>query len=195
MKYIILIGSHRENSQSTKVGKYIAQWLRKVKETVSLIDLSGNPLPLFGDKDAKMKFAPYKRRLQQADAVVVVSPEWNGMVPAGLKNFFLLTGHELAHKPALIVTVSAGRGGAYPVAELRMSSYKNNFLCYIPIHTIIRSVNEVLNTSSLDENNKADYYIKKRLAHDLEVLRDYAKAFVKIRKSKKIDLKSYPNGM
>ncbi len=32
---------------------------------------------------------PYAKRLQAADGFVVVSPEWHGMVPAGLKNFFL----------------------------------------------------------------------------------------------------------
>ena len=46
-------------------------------------------------------------------------------MPAGLKNFFLLFGqNELGQKPALMVTVSSGDGGAYLVAELRMSTYK-----------------------------------------------------------------------
>lgn len=41
------------------------------------------------------------------------------MVPAALKNLFLLcTGGEIAHKPALIVAVASGQGGADLVAEL-----------------------------------------------------------------------------
>ncbi|MBT4539515.1 NAD(P)H-dependent oxidoreductase [Candidatus Woesearchaeota archaeon] len=195
MKYAIIIGSHRKGSQSTKVGKYIANELRKLKETVTIIDLANNPLPLWGDASIKKKWAPYKRKLQQADALVVISPEWGGMVPSGLKNLFLLCGHELAHKPALIVTVSASRGGAYPVAELRMSSYKNNYLCYIPEHIIVRDVNDMLNDTKLDETNKADFYLKKRLSHALGVLQEYAKAFVRIRKSKKTDMKDYNFGM
>jgi len=55
------------------------------------------------------------------------------MAPAGLKNFFLYAGNTaLAHKPAYLVGISASRGGSYPIAELRMSSYKNSYLCYIP---------------------------------------------------------------
>ena len=72
---------------------------------------------------------------------MVIAPEWHGQVPAGLKNFFLICGRaEVGHKPALITTVSSGDGGAYPVAELRMSSYKNNRICYIPEQLIIRNV-------------------------------------------------------
>ena len=36
--------------------------------------------------------------------------------------------------------VSASDGGAYVIAELRMSSYKNNRLCWIPEHLIARQV-------------------------------------------------------
>ncbi len=45
-------------------------------------------------------------------ALFVIAPEWHGMVPAALKNFFLLwaaTG-ELSHKPALPCAVSAAEG-------------------------------------------------------------------------------------
>jgi len=49
---------------------------------------------------------------------------------------------ELGHKPALIVAVSSGDGGAYPVSELRMSSYKNNRLCYIPEQVALKSMRE-----------------------------------------------------
>ena len=68
------------------------------------------------------------------------------MVPAALKNFFLLwaaTG-ELSHKPALPCAVSAGEGGAYVISELRMSSYKNNRLCWLPEQLIARQVKSIL---------------------------------------------------
>jgi NAD(P)H-dependent FMN reductase len=207
MKYLIVVGSHRAKSQSSKVGKYIAQEIKAKQKSVSvsIIDLRLNPLPLWDEskwkKGSKLvkQWAPYSKRIQQADALVIISPEWSGMVPAGLKNFFLLCDkHELAHKPALLVGVSASRGGAYPVAELRMSSYKNTFICYLPEHIIVRNVEKVLNDTKLnkdDKDDKDDYYIKKRLSHALTMLSVYGKAFQKIRKSKKIDLKTYPFGM
>ena len=67
------------------------------------------------------------------------------MAPAGLKNFFLLAGSTLAHKPAMIVGVSSGRGGRYPIAELRSSSYKNTKVVYVPDHLYIDKCEDMLN--------------------------------------------------
>src|SRR5690606_27158588 len=104
-----------------------------------LISLSGNPLPLWDesmwDKDPKwdLSWGPIRKKLQNSDGIIIVSPEWAGMAPPGLKNFLLFCGNQdVGHKPALIVTVSSSMGGAYPNSELRMSGYKNNRICYIP---------------------------------------------------------------
>ena len=116
-----------------------------------LLSLADNPLPLWdegawGDDPRWTKlWSPIAAELDHSDGFVIVSPEWSGMVPAGLKNFFLLCGSELmAHKPGLIVTVSASLGGSYPVVELRTSSYKNTRLCYLPDHVIVRNVGRML---------------------------------------------------
>ena len=127
---------------------------------------------------------------------VVVSPEWHGQVPAGLKNFFLMWGKgELAHKPALIVTVSSADGGAYPVAELRMSSYKNNRICYIPEQIIVRNVESVLNDDPGRNNQDADSYFRERIAYALGVLQEYARALGQVRASGATDLSQFKNGM
>ena len=194
MKYGIIIGSHRKKSQSTKVGKYI-EGLVDAKTYV--LDLRTNPIPLWDDSmweegsKLREKWQPYSKELTGCDAFIIVSPEWSGMVPAGLKNFFLYCKTELAHKPALIVTVSSGRGGSYPVAELRMSSYKNTHLCYIPEHVIVRDVENVLNDTEINENDKADAYIKKRIVYALSVLAEYTTRL----KGMNIDLKEFPYGM
>ena len=63
------------------------------------------------------------------------------------EKFFLLwaaTG-ELSHKPALPCAISAGEGGAYVISELRMSSYKNNRLCWLPEQLIARQVKSICN--------------------------------------------------
>ena len=89
---------------------------------------------------------PVSAELKAADALVVVSPEWGGMATPGVKNFLLnCTADEIGHKPALIVTVSASRGGSYPVAELRMSGYKNNRVAWLPEHVIVQHAGSNLN--------------------------------------------------
>ena len=72
-----------------------------------------------------------KQTLAASDAIVLIVPEWAGMCPSQVKNLLLhLNGAEVGHKPCLIVTVSVGAGGAFPVSEIRMSGYKNNHICF-----------------------------------------------------------------
>ncbi|MBI3419841.1 MAG: NAD(P)H-dependent oxidoreductase, partial [Proteobacteria bacterium] len=150
----IISGSHRKNSQTRKIAGYLESAWKKLDlaNTADIIDLTGNPIPLWDDdvwtgKGERVEiWKPYAERLKKAEVLTVVSPEWHGMVPAGLKNFFLYWGaKEVGHKPALIVTDSSSRGGSYPVQELRISSYKNSRVLYIPEHIIIRDNEKMLN--------------------------------------------------
>ena len=203
MKVAIICGSHRDNSQSAKVAHHIQNTLQsEYSEQTWLFDLGGNPLPLWdqgvwdGDEAWQERLQPIKQELADCDALVVVSPEWHGQVPAGLKNFFLLfSKQELGHKPALIVTVSSGDGGAYPVAELRMSSYKNNRLCYIPEHVIVRHVEKVLNEKVEDNDPGADGYFRERISWALNILRQYGQALKQVRESGVTATDKFNNGM
>jgi len=204
MKISIISGSHRKVSQSEKVARFVQRTLEanKVCEETWLFSLAQNPLPLWdesiweGDPVWQDLLQPISGELASSDAFVVISPEWHGQVPAGLKNFFLMWSKgELAHKPALIVTVSSGDGGAYPVAELRMSSYKNNRICYIPEHVIVRNVESVLNDSPADNNPDADQYFRARFAYALGILRQYALAMRQVRDSGATETVTFKNGM
>ena len=61
---------------------------------------------------------------------------------------------EFAHKPGLIVSISSGNGGAYPISELRSSSYKNSHILWIPENIIIRKSNPYTNTEKNSNNYK-----------------------------------------
>lgn len=203
MKYGIIIGSHRKESQSSKVGRFIEQKISELNQNnqTYILDLRLNPLPLWEegmwetDSKIKQQWQPYSAELASCDTFVIISPEWSGMAPSGLKNFFLYCKRELEHKPAMLVGVSSTRGGAYPIAELRMSSYKNTYICYIPNHIIIRDVEHVLNTPTPDENNKSDVYIQGRIIHSLKVLEQYARALRSVRESEVEDRTAYAHGM
>ncbi len=204
MKISIISGSHRQASQSEKVARYVQRTLQEQKlcDDSWLFTLAGNPLPLWdesiweGNPEWQTRLQPISEQLASSDAFVIVSPEWHGQVPAGLKNFFLMWGKgELAHKPALIVTVSSADGGAYPVAELRMSSYKNNRICYIPEQVIVRNVESVLNDQAADNNPDADQYFRARFAYALGILGEYARAMRQVRASGATDLSKFKNGM
>lgn len=204
MKISIISGSHRADSQSLKVSQFIQQTLENnhLCEETWLFNLANNPLPLWdqgvwdGDPKWDELLPPIRDHLLSSDAFVIVAPEWHGQVPAGLKNFFLLFGkNELGHKPAQIVTVSSADGGSYPVAELRMSSYKNNRICYIPDHVIVRNVEKVLNPQQDDNDAGADAYFRERIEWSLKILREYALALKQVRASGVTDTEKFRNGM
>jgi NAD(P)H-dependent FMN reductase len=206
MKIGVICGSHREQSQSEKIGRYAATQLKDkgLADEVFVYSLAGNPLPFWdeglwqGEARWEEAIGILRAELDSCDGFVVVTPEWHGMVPAGLKNFFLLWpgSHVLAHKPALIIAVSGGAGGgAYPVAELRMSSYKNTRLCYLPEHLIVRNAGSVFNDDATENDPKSHDYLHGRLLYGLDMLREYALALAQVRATGKTSLETYTNGM
>lgn len=204
MKITIISGSHRNPSQSMKVARHIQQVLQDSDycDVAEIFSLGDNPLPLWdqriweNDPDWEATLQPIRSQFGGSDAFVIISPEWHGQVPAGLKNLFLLCSkNEVGHKPALIVTVSSSDGGAYPVAELRMSSYKNNRICYIPEQVIVRHVEGVLNPDPADNKPEADAYYRERIQWSLTLLGHYASALKPIRESGITQHKKFGNGM
>jgi NAD(P)H-dependent FMN reductase len=202
MQLAIICGSHRRASQSGKVSRYVADRAIELGmfHGAQVLDLAETEIP-FWDEDVwdssntdwKAVLTPINDLLSAAHAYVVVSPEWNGMVPAKLKNFLLFPGAAVVgHKPALITAVSAGRGGAYPVNELRTSGYKNGRICYIPEHLIVRNVEQVLNTG--DAEAKEDVFIRSRIDFALGVLGEYARVMSGMNRDLLIS-KEHRNGM
>jgi len=198
----VIAGSHRHPSQSGKVARFIEQMIVTELDGVDsyLLDLGATPLPLWApnmwelDALSDQNWGPVSGALAECTGVVVVTPEWGGMVPAALKNLFLLCSrNELSHKPGLIVAVSSGLNGAYPIAELRMSSYKNTQFCYIPENIIVRNVRSVFNDYNDPLTEEA--YLRQRLKYALLLLVAYADALKVVRQSGVVDLATYPFGM
>ena len=200
-KYVVISGSTRKNSESSKVSRFVVNSLKQADQgqEVDLVDLSTANIPnwsedFWGDEPPSLEWTAVSNQLKQCQAVVLVAPEWNGMVPPALMNIFLLASKdELAHKPGLIVTVSSGEGGTYPVAQLRNFGTKNTRLVYIPDHLIVRDVCNVFNEEQAASDQ--DKYLRERLFYSTRMLKVYADAFVSIRESGIYDRTSFPYGM
>ena len=204
MKISIISGSHRDPSQSEKVASYIEKLIPEQFDSIEaqLYSLANNPLPLWDQSiwedspEWQERLADLKQQLSESDGFIFVVPEWHGMVPSGFKNFLLLFNRfQLGHKPALIISISAGTGGTYPVTELRMNSAKNNRLCYLPEHLIIRDVEKVFNANDEDNDQRSDGYYKERLNWTLDILISYAKALKQVRETTQVHHDKFANGM
>jgi len=187
MKLVIVSGSQRQHSESAKVAAYIVSAAKQFK-TVQHIELCKYQLP-FWDGDDASKSAPgcdwplISEALVEADALVLITPEWEGMTTPILKNFLMMCAQkDTAHKPALLVSVVSGISGAYPIAELRMNGCKNNKLVAIPDHLIIRNVGDVLNTTASGSSaSTPDDSIRHRIGYSLHTLHQYSQALGLVR--------------
>lgn len=193
----LVAGSSRRNSQSAKVAAFLRQRLIELNltsaEQSSVLDLGERPLPLW-PADDNGPWSDYQQQLQAADAVVIIAPEWHGMAGPAVKNFFLYASKaELAHKPGLLVGVSSGIGGAYPISELRASGYKNCRLCYLPEHLIVRHVEKVLNGA--EAASEDDQRLRNRIDFALDIFGKYAVALKPVRASIDIDQAAFATGM
>lgn len=182
----IVVGSHRKQSQSGRVAQYLRERLELVTGMgATVLTLADLGLPWWDDRawtDPKWSevWGTTSKQLHEMDGFVVVTPEWSGMVPPMLSNLFILCeAGELAHKPALIVSVSASSGGAYPVSQLRAFTGKNTRICYIPEHIILRNVENSLTEHAAPNNVEKE--VRMRIDYSLQVLERYAMALKSVR--------------
>lgn len=195
----IIVGSHRLDSESLKIGQMMAQKLEAHEkcDTVSVINLAEFALPFWQERySAEEQAAIDKTRvvLMQSDAFIFVVPEWNGMVPSAMKNLFLLfSTREFGHKPALLVSVSAGIGGTYPILEMRSTTFKNCRICYIPEHLIFRDVANIFNGQEGDDL-AAQAYMSARTDFALQYLMLYSDSLKQVRSSAP-EYGDFANGM
>ena len=201
VRILVIAGSGRPDSQSTRVATAICEVLREAGITATLLDLQVLNLPFWDEATTldptwrETHWNPTSRDLIDADGFVVVTPEWDGMVPPQLKNFFVFCDHcELAHKPGLIVSIADGLSGSYPVSELRMSSYKNTFIVWLPVHIIIRNVTRITFERNISGNDDSTRIVQ-RLANGLEILVEYASALRAVRHSCADALAAHEFGM
>src|SRR5437763_2447945 len=123
----IIAGSTRRDRQSIKVALFILARLqqRKTAET-ELLDLLEYDFPIMEERlhhrdDPPPRLKEYAEKIDRADALIIVSPEYNNGYPGVLKNALDYLLPEYERKPIGIVTVSAGGyGGITCLALLRL---------------------------------------------------------------------------
>jgi hypothetical protein len=178
MKITIVSGSQRANSQSLNVAKYLQTLAKQHFTKSTVLDLHALNLPLWNEgvwqgTEEWDQWTPIANTLKESDAFIFITPEWHGMATPALKNFLMLTtDDELAHKPALLVSVSASINGVYPISELRMTGNKNNHVCFLPDHLIFRNADSILN----QEHECNDDSMQSRSEYTMSLLASYAGA-------------------
>jgi NAD(P)H-dependent FMN reductase len=120
LRLAVVVGSTRPGRQ----GRVIADWFvaraaRRPDLDVDLIDLLAVDLPAHLPDGPDPRVVAYTRRIDAADAFVVVTPEYNHGYPAPLKQAIDLAHHEWFAKPVGFVGYGGMAGGMRAVEQLR----------------------------------------------------------------------------
>lgn len=198
MKVAVISGSNRTNSGSLRVSKFLKSRIDSLTKMESeIIDLHTMPFSISPDDNyggkQDVNFRKISEKINACDALIIVSPEWAGCVPPILKALLIFIGKPAAYKPGLLVGVSAGRGGSFPINELKSSGNKNNFISFLPEYLIFRDVNTLFKSDI--PQGKDEEYIHHRSDYAVKLLEEFAKAYQTIRNSGAVDLNKYPYGM
>ncbi|MES2761492.1 MAG: NAD(P)H-dependent oxidoreductase [Bacteroidota bacterium] len=152
MKIAIISASIRTGRASHRVALYFQKYITENKMgEVLLLDLNEYKFPIFEERLKNMQDAPkeakqFSEEITNADAVLIVTPEYNGGYPASLKNIVDLLTSEWKRKPIAIATVSAGAfGGSQVITSLLFSLWKQGALmspATFPVPTVEKAYSE-----------------------------------------------------
>src|SRR6187549_3184187 len=122
MKIEIISGSPRVNSVTRRVALHLKNWFaQNTNHEVNIIDMKDWPVPVVqtvwvAAEKVPVEFQPLAERIFNADAYILVTPEYNGGYSPALKN---LLDHfpKQAHKAFGIVTASPGAMGGMRASQ------------------------------------------------------------------------------
>jgi NAD(P)H-dependent FMN reductase len=144
MKYIIS-GTNRPQSNSLKVSQFIQNLYREAGEQVEIIDLAELQISeLDGThygKELPPKLASVIDKLNHADGLIMVVPEYNGSMPGVLKYFIdhWRYPQSFEQRPVCFVGLGGMFGGLRPVEHLmQVFSYRNGFI--FPVRVFLMNI-------------------------------------------------------
>lgn len=114
MKIQIISSSVREGRKSHYAALFIEQWIQEnTKHEASILDLKALDFPLFPErlkfmKNPDSKLVEFAQAIDSADGIFIVAPEYNGSIPASLKNVVDVLNDEWQNKPISLVPIGGG---------------------------------------------------------------------------------------
>lgn len=122
----IVVGTNRKNSVSRQIADYYQSILETKgaeSQVVDLVDLPGDftTTALYGENGKNYVFNGIREKVQSADKLVFIVPEYNGSFPGVLKTFIdgLKYPEGLRDKKSALIGLSSGvQGGVFAMSHL-----------------------------------------------------------------------------
>ena len=121
IKVAVIMGSVRPGRLCDTVTSWLVSALEHSRDfSLQVIDPAELPLPGWADLQESLGVVELRRRLDQADAFIIVTPEYNHSFPAALKSVIDSAYQEWQAKPVGFVSYGAVSGGLRAVEQLRL---------------------------------------------------------------------------
>ena len=121
MKIIGISGSIRKNSLSQAFLRFMLAKMKEKGVEVSEIDLKKINLPFYFNEtdDNKEAVFAYRQKMEEADGLLIVNPEYHGSISGVLKNALdFLETKKMGGKMAALVTILGGDAGGFSLEHL-----------------------------------------------------------------------------
>ena len=118
----VILGTARKGRQSEKAAKYIVGQVQKAGLETDLIDVADYRTEATDRTYLSPQAKKWEEKLKKADALIIVSPEYNHSYSGELKMFLDLQFDLYTAKPVGFVGVSSGPlGGARGIQSLKLA--------------------------------------------------------------------------
>ncbi len=174
-KILIISASVRTGRKSDRVAEYFRKRLSAKGYEVVFADLKNYDFPIFHERlkfleNPSDQLRDYAGKVNGADGILIVSPEYNGGIPPSLKNAIDVLNAEWQGKPVGLIAVSGGNfGGSQLLTSLLFTLWKMG-TWVVPasfqVPTVDKSFDE--NGSPADEEGtgkRADAFLEKFYWH------------------------------
>ncbi len=151
----VILGTTRRGRLSAHVARFVAGELVKRPDVVTeVIDLAEMPLPIDGAGD-EIKDPAFSEKMEKADGLVIVAPEYNHSFPGLLKHLLDTCLAEYIHKASGIVGVAAGPFGGTRVVQSMLPVCRELGLMNIFTDLNFSKVGEVFDDEGRIKNEEA----------------------------------------
>lgn len=115
MKFLVVEGTVREGRKSIHAARHVTELLNN-EHDAEIFDPAEKDIPLlkntsYGSGEIPEDVEEYKQKVEEADCIVIVTPEYNHSIPGALKNLIDHLYPEYEGKPFASITVSGGGFG------------------------------------------------------------------------------------
>jgi azobenzene reductase len=177
LNVLAVIGSLNRTSVTKIVLLHLAEKLRAAGCAVDVLDLQSEPLALYNPDTAEHSpaFAALQARVDQADVIVLGTPDYHGSISSAMKNFLDHFWHEFAGK--LFATVVASHEKGLTVTDQLRTVARQCYAWTLPYGVAFAEGSEVKDGAIVGDS------FKKRLEMMIHDVRVYGEVLARQRRA------------